>query len=74
MRSVMVSPVTRTGTIRPGPQTKSTVFILFAGTLRCVLDEDAPNSLPMPAVTVPSSPPVVALAGYSSISSAASRV
>ena len=71
-----VSAVTRTGTMRPGPQTNSTVLTVFAGTaaLASLRGPAAPNSAADPAVTVPSSPPVVALAGYSSISSAASRV
>ena len=65
--------MTRTGTIRPGPQTNSTVFRVFAGT-SCAFWRLAPNSEPIFAVTVPSSPTVVAADGKSSISSAASRV
>src|SRR6516164_649959 len=58
--------------MRPGPQTNRTVLTVVAGTDRLPLLA-APNTLPTAAVTVPSSPPWVALPGYSNISSAAMR-
>ena len=72
----MVSAVTRTGTMRPGPHTNSTVGIVFAGTLRGSTAAAAGAEQPSRsrAVTVPSRPAGASRsAGYISISSAASR-
>ncbi len=69
----MVSVVTRTGTMRPGPQMNSTVGSCAAGTWRVGSGEALPPPMPNAAVTLPINPPPGGAVGNSSISSAAMR-
>src|SRR5262245_10789468 len=75
--SVMLSPVTRTGTIRPGPQTTRTVGTCDSGTLRLTPAAAPPDSDTPPAPTEtdtePSRPAPDAPVGYCNISRAARR-
>ena len=76
--SVTERDVTRTGTIRPGPQTKSTVGTCDCGIGRVVAaaapPSAPPTAPPTAAETEPSSPPPAGAAtGYCSISIAARR-
>ena len=56
----MVKPVIRTGTMRPGPHTNSTVGTCDSGTLRSAGAPDDPPiaaaAAPAPALTAPTRP------------------